>query len=102
MAMNASWERIVGVNGLRLLLDASQVLWFARELEQHKDVVLRPYQPGTQRSSIRACTTCCGGAGAAPVGGDYPKGWYMASYGGDPSPPISETRESGASCCLIR
>ena len=45
------YERIVGVNGLRLLLGASQVLWFARELEQHESgdgapiVALRPYQP---------------------------------------------------------
>lgn len=45
------YERIVGVNGLRMLLGASQVLWFARELEQHEDgdrapsVALRPYQP---------------------------------------------------------
>ncbi|HSR53245.1 MAG TPA: transposase [Acidobacteriota bacterium] len=45
------YERIVGVNGLRMLLGASQVLWFARELEQHEEadgstrIALRPYQP---------------------------------------------------------
>jgi hypothetical protein len=38
------FERIVGVNGFRLLIGASQVLWFAREVEQHQ-VALCPYQP---------------------------------------------------------
>lgn len=32
-------------NAWRMLIGACQVLWFARELEQHKDVALRPYQP---------------------------------------------------------
>lgn len=41
------YERIVGVNGLRLLLGACQVLWFARESSRQVGggVALRPYQP---------------------------------------------------------
>lgn len=41
------YERIVGINGLRMLLGACQVLWFAREVKQQDDgsVALRPYQP---------------------------------------------------------
>ena len=39
------YERIVGVNGLRMVLGAAQVLWFVRELEQHEEVALDPYQP---------------------------------------------------------
>ncbi len=43
------FERIVGVNGLRMVIGAAQVLWFAREVEQklaqHKPVALHPYQP---------------------------------------------------------
>lgn len=39
------YERIVGVNGFRMLLSACQVLWFAREVEKHEEVALRPYQP---------------------------------------------------------
>lgn len=38
------YERIVGVNGFRMVLGAAQVLWFAEQLEQHP-VALCPYQP---------------------------------------------------------
>lgn len=38
------YERIVGVNGLRMVLGAAAVLWFAREVGQQQ-VALRPYQP---------------------------------------------------------
>ena len=39
------YERVVGINGLRMVLGAAQVLWFVRELEQHEEVALDPYQP---------------------------------------------------------
>lgn len=39
------YERIVGINGLRLLVGGAQVLWFARELDEHQEAALRPYQP---------------------------------------------------------
>ncbi|MBN2872032.1 MAG: transposase, partial [Halothiobacillaceae bacterium] len=39
------YERIVGINGLRMLVGACQVLWFARELDEQKEAALRPYQP---------------------------------------------------------
>lgn len=39
------YDRIMGINGLRMLVGACQVLWFARELEQHQEAALRPYQP---------------------------------------------------------
>lgn len=39
------YDRIVGVNGFRLLIGAAQVLWFAGEVKQDKAVALRPYQP---------------------------------------------------------
>lgn len=38
------YERIVGVNGLRMVIGAAQVLWFAEQVEQ-QPVALRPYQP---------------------------------------------------------
>lgn len=38
------YERIAGMNGFRMLLGACQVLWFAREIERHEEVALRPYQ----------------------------------------------------------
>ena len=38
-------ERVIGVNGFRLVVGAAQVLWFAREVEQQGAVALRPYQP---------------------------------------------------------
>lgn len=38
------YERIVGVNGFRMVVGAAQVLWFARELEQ-QPVELAPHQP---------------------------------------------------------
>jgi hypothetical protein len=39
------YNRIVGANGLRLLVGASQMLWFARELARQEEIALRPYQP---------------------------------------------------------
>jgi hypothetical protein len=41
------YERIVGVNGFRMVIGAAQVLWFAQEVEraQHQPVALHPYQP---------------------------------------------------------
>ena len=38
------YERIVGVNGFRMVIGAAQVLWFAREVGQ-QPVALTPYQP---------------------------------------------------------
>ena len=38
------YARIVGVNGLRMVLGAAEVLWFAREVKQ-QPVALAPYQP---------------------------------------------------------
>jgi hypothetical protein len=47
------YERIVGVNGFRMVVGAAQVLWFAREVAQQAErsvegsirVALTPYQP---------------------------------------------------------
>lgn len=39
------YERIVGVNGFRMVIGACQVLWFAQQVEQHGEVALCPYQP---------------------------------------------------------
>jgi hypothetical protein len=38
------YERIVGVNGFRMVIGAAQVLWFAREVTQ-QPIALAPYQP---------------------------------------------------------
>lgn len=46
------YRRIVGVNGFRLLVGASQVLWFAREMQRYGPVALSPYQPWYEAKQV--------------------------------------------------
>ena len=77
------YERIVGVNGLRMVLGAAQVLWFVRELEQHEEVALDPYQPWyAQKERSRACMTSPGPCASGCSWRGLPRQWVYGKVWG--------------------